>query len=87
MPSMERVSEIFTGFDKGARLGWFSGVRERPVYLHTFAEEHGGAVMGAGLMSFIALPVRRVMRYYSDIGAPRSKHNSPSYNGRKAKER
>lgn len=39
----------FLEFDKAARLSWFLGVRERPIYLHTFAKEHGGAVMAAGI--------------------------------------
>lgn len=50
VPSVESVSDTFPfRVDKAARLGWFLEVRERPVYLHTFAEEHGGAVMGAGI--------------------------------------
>lgn len=50
VPSVESVSDTFPfRVDKAARLGWFLEVRERPVYLHTFAEERGGAVMGAGI--------------------------------------
>lgn len=57
-----RPSPSLSESDKAAPAGLVFGVRERPIYLHTFAEAHGGAVMGPGLMSsFIALPVRRVI--------------------------
>lgn len=53
---------LFLCLTKQPWRGWFLGVRERPICLHTFAEEHQGAVMRAGINEqFYYLPVRRVM--------------------------
>lgn len=45
-PSVERTFLGLLRVDKAAPAGWFLGVRERPLYLHTVAAEHGGVAGG-----------------------------------------